>query len=265
MRVISLQEREMPIHTVEKQHFLCRYTYRRARETQAENDIGQDYFSFFIENQSIMFAVCDGVSLSFCGDVAARFLGERLVDWLQALRAEREAHMLQESLFQYLQDLTREGTAAVNQHPLPDFVTGLLREVLEEKRKHGSETMYVCGRIDVEGEQVKLVLAYQGDLRIRLFGSGSEQTYLLGDTLHTSERWSSKQGCVGGKPTVFVRQWHISEAINRVAIYSDGLALLDNYIHMPHEAELEQLVQKSQQAPTSDDVCLLDIFVREGR
>lgn len=265
MRIISLQEKETPICKIEKQPFVCRYTYRRARETQLENDIGQDYFSLAIEEDSIIFAVCDGVSLSFCGDVAARFLGDRLLDWLQELPEEREQENIQNSLSSYLKHLTEEGTQVVDSHPLPASVEGLLRDVLEEKRQHGSEAMYMCGRIDVRGDEVRVVLAYQGDSRIRMFGSEGEQTNLLGDTFHTAERWSSKQGCVGGSPAVFVQQWNGSGKINRIVVYSDGLALLDRSASMPSEEELEHFIQQSQQAPTSDDLCLLDIAIEKGR
>jgi hypothetical protein len=265
MKIVSLQEKEMPICTVEKEPFVCRYTYRRAKETQLENDIGQDYFSLFIGDGSVIFAVCDGVSLSFCGDVAARFLGERLLDWLQELPEEQEREKLQRSLSQYLNQLTEEATKTVNNYPLPSFVEGLLRDVLEEKRHHGSEAMYICGRIDVQGDQIRAVLAYQGDSRIRLFGTEGEQTQLLGDTFHTAERWSSKKGCVGGEPSVFVQGWTRIEKINRIAVYSDGLALLDESASMPSEDELEHLIQKSQQSLASDDLCLLDISIGKGR
>ncbi|UOY91678.1 hypothetical protein MUG87_14425 [Ectobacillus sp. JY-23] len=260
MKIVSLQEQETPICQIEKHSFMCRYTYRRAKETQLVNDIGQDYFSLLIQEGTLVFALCDGVSLSFCGDVAARYLGDILLDWLQGMTWDNE-DKIKQSLVTYLEKATETGTKIVNMHPLPHSVEGILRDVLEEKRLQGSEAMYVCGRIDVKNGKTKVMIAYQGDSRFRLFKDTTE-LHIPQETFHTSGRWSSRTGCVGGDPHICIWEGNV---INRIVVYSDGLARLDDVDVIPSDTQLESLILQSEAAPVSDDLCLLDISVLKGR
>src|SRR4051812_28143375 len=66
------------------------YLYDRSRDSKQGNAPGQDFITFRCEGQRLAFAVCDGVSQSFYGDLAARFLGEQLVSWLSEADLTRQ-------------------------------------------------------------------------------------------------------------------------------------------------------------------------------
>src|SRR5512138_1232221 len=77
------QGAESPVRHAEAGPFAYRYAYYRSTETRAAGDPGQDYLTFLQTGQSFVFALCDGVSQSFFGELAARALGNSLVQWLR--------------------------------------------------------------------------------------------------------------------------------------------------------------------------------------
>jgi serine/threonine protein phosphatase PrpC len=242
-----------------------RFAYARAGETQAENDIGQDYITFRIHNNSMVFAICDGVSLSFCGELAAKFLGDRLLDWLSSdsLTHRTDLEEIHAELTNHLKELVQDGSKVVRDYEISEDIIGLLRVVLEEKREHGSEATFVCGRIDLpEGEQSegRLFLSWLGDSRLRIWRDDEEKTELFGDTFHTAQRWSTSRGPVGSEPHVFQIKLDKDEMINRVTLYSDGLVDLDSFSTLPNDDTIQDLINAAGKKPTSDDIAFLDIW-----
>ncbi len=260
------QDRETPVQIVRGPSFACRYAYARSADTRKADDAGQDYLAFRQDDATFTFTLCDGVSQSFYGDLAARLLGEALLDWLwnHATPAE-DRQALEWSLTSALESLTGPATEQVQQHAVPEGVPDMLRLVLEDKRARGSESTFACGRIDLPGPGVpegRLVLAWMGDSRIRLWGPGVERTAELGGRFDIAQRWSSRRGAVNGGPNLFVAPLfgQGQRLVTRLLVYSDGLAALDRFSLPPSNATVQSLIDEAGEAPTSDDISFVEIW-----
>lgn len=76
MRLFQIDQRlEYPLSSLQAGPFSIRCTYARSRETRQGDDMGQDYITYKVTDDSILFCVCDGVSQSFYGNLAAKYLG----------------------------------------------------------------------------------------------------------------------------------------------------------------------------------------------
>ena len=177
-----------------------------------------------------------------------------------------DADSIGDGLAAYLQGLTTTASEAVQDQPLPDDIPLMLREVLEQKREYGSDSTFVCGRIDLPGPSFpsgRVVLAWIGDSRLRIWGPQGERTAELGDTFKMAERWSSSRGPVGSEPHVFVsnlkQDGHYT--ITRLLVYSDGLSVIDRYERELSNVALQDLVDESGEAATSDDVSVLELWL----
>lgn len=75
------------------------------------------------------------MGLSFHGDVAAAFLGEKLCEWLERQESPEGWNELelQSALSTFLSDLIPEATSEVENIPLDPSIGGFHKEVLEEK------------------------------------------------------------------------------------------------------------------------------------
>jgi len=240
-----------------------RYAYQRALETQQVDDIGQDYLACRYSEDELAFCICDGVSLSYFGNLASKLLGDALTNFLWELgeQAYDEAKALQEQLKQYLQQLTDSATAQLRNHVVPQHISGMLREVLEAKKAHGSESTFVCGKVQFsDSGMTKLALAWAGDTRVRMWSNELEKTSRLGGQFLTQERWSTVNGVIGEGPHVYTSTAH--GAINKLHIYTDGLIALDDWTTAPTDGELTAMLEHSLTKPTSDDITFLELEVR---
>jgi len=269
------QDGETPVQVVRDRPFAWRYAYARSADTRAAGEPGQDYLIFRHDDQTFVFALCDGVSQSFFGDLAAHFLGDELVDWLwKDLPLVLDVQAIRTALSAYLHSLTVQATEQVLHRPLPLDVPPILRDVLEQKRVQGSESTFVCGRIDLPAPslpQGRIILAWMGDSRLRLWGpeptlSGAEageRTAELGDTFHTAQRWSSRLGPVDSAPHIFITPVRLDgrDHSTRLMAYSDGLAALDQFSHSPSNFAVQDLITRAGESPTSDDVSFIEIWL----
>jgi hypothetical protein len=263
-KIALSQEFETSVYNSRTKAFKCRCAYARSAETQAVGDVGQDYLVFGQRGESIAFAVCDGVSLSFFGNLAAHILGEALVEWLlTGLPATLEKKTIGTSLKHLLLSTTRSATLAVQDYALSARMPAMLRDVLEEKRAKGSESTFVCGRLDPPGKKFpngRAVFAWLGDSRLRLWGENGELTGILGGTFETAQRWSTLTGPVGREPHLFVAPIIGSERLVRFAAYTDGLAALDDFDTIISNSEIQDLIDSTLKAATSDDVAYIEII-----
>ncbi len=259
------QDRETPVQVDHSGAFSWRYAYARSADSREAGDRGQDYLALRCEAGTLAFALCDGVGQSFFGDLAARFLGEALVNWLWSdLPRGAQARDLRRTLDAFLYALIPEATALVGSQAIPERAPSLLKEVLEQKRVLGSEATFACGRIDLPGpefERGRVVLAWMGDSRLRAWAGAEEITADLGDSFQTAQRWSSRAGPVGGQPSVSVTPV-IREslpALSRLLAYSDGLVELDRLGHPPSGFALADMLARSGEAAASDDCSYLEV------
>jgi hypothetical protein len=242
--------------------FCVRYAYGRSSDSQVSDDPGQDYIAFRINLERLAFVLCDGVSQSFYGDLAARVLGDLLLDWLW----DRTSQWCTESEFQsalatQLETWTEKGRKIVDSYRLPKDVPAMVLDVLERKRGQGSETMFVCGLLNLPDRKNKsgsIALAWMGDTRLQLWNGEDQKTRLLKASWDTNQRWSSHGGLKGGAPGTYLTNF---EEIDRVIGYSDGLVSVEQKLSQAHEGDLDSLIQKLLQSPTSDDVSLIDLVL----
>jgi hypothetical protein len=242
--------------------FCVRYAYGRSSDSQTSDDLGQDYIAFRINLERFAFVLCDGVSQSFYGDLAARVMGDLLLDWLwdrsPKWRTERE---FQSTLASQLEAWTEKGKQIVGSYRLPEDVPTMVADVLERKRDQGSETMFVCGLLNLPDRKNKrgsIALAWMGDTRLQLWMGEDQKTDLLNASWDTNQRWSSHGGLKGGTPGTYLTNF---EEVDRVIGYSDGFVSVEQKLSQANEADLDSLIQKLLQSPTSDDVSFIDLVV----
>ncbi|RJX39126.1 hypothetical protein D3P09_16675 [Paenibacillus pinisoli] len=239
------------------------YSYSRSAEARENGEAGQDYLTIIEEKEYLAFALCDGISMSYYGDIAASFLGESLLDWLISEdSALMDASRLRESLHGYLIGQAQEADKKLQRHQIPSHIKGILREVLLAKKEMGSSTIYCCGKIEwpsSNNADGRLLLAWQGDTRIRIWENGVEQQGLLGDSFHTSERWSTKSGPVGGSPHIHVGSLPCSRSgSGAVLAYSDGLKGLDASSRITKD-KITDIIAHEAADPSSDDMSIIHI------
>lgn len=267
---LSLPQRgETAVRLERNGTFAWRYAYGRAAETRVAGDAGQDYLALSADDQSVAFALCDGVSQSFYGDLAARLLGDALVRWLSVdAPASMSVEVVQASLIRLLDGLTVSIGDAIRGQELPSGCPAMLRDVLEQKRRYGSESTFIGGRLDRPGAlfpQGRFLLTWMGDSRIRLWGTSGDRTSQLRGAFSAEQRWSSRRGLVGGMPQLAVGPLSDDQGtLIRVVAYSDGLAALDQQSRLPSNAALQEIISQASNTPASDDVCYLELWVGDA-
>jgi len=258
------QHSETPVTAVRRSALSYRYAYARAAETREAGDTGQDYLTIIDGETSLIFALCDGVSQSFFGDLAARFLGDSLAQWLREdVDDIASADKLQQNLTAYLASLTTDATRAVETLALPENIPAIFRDVLEEKRAIGSQSTFVCGRIDLPDARFasgRLLLAWLGDSKLRLWRDDGVEVE-LGDTFRTEERWSTSRGVLGSVHVLASRLQRDGVAIERLMAYSDGLLALDRESSVEADGAIRSLIEAAGRSLKSDDVSYLEIWL----
>lgn len=80
--LIIPQDRRTRIQHVQRAVYGYRYAYTPSAESQSNGEKGQDALILQEDGKRFIFAVCDGVSQSFFGDLAASFLASHIVQQL---------------------------------------------------------------------------------------------------------------------------------------------------------------------------------------
>lgn len=252
------QECETPGQMVRRSAFSYRYAYARSSDNQMGGERGQDYLVLREDQQRLAFALCDGVSQSFFGDLAARSVGNALVEWLWDNRElPDDASALQDRLRQVLQRLTVVVAVQVRGLSLPDHLPAMVREVLERKRTLGTQTTFVTGLIDIA--RGWLWLAWMGDSRIRLWDrEGDEQTHEFDNLFRTAERWSSDRGVLGD---IHVLGMPLRK-VSRLVAHSDGLQSVAGLLSRSvGDDVLNGLIARAVESSASDDVSYLEVWL----
>ncbi|MEM7533700.1 MAG: hypothetical protein AAF639_16065 [Chloroflexota bacterium] len=244
-----------------------RTLYRRSHESAVHQVKGQDYLTVGCINGGIAFAVCDGVGQSFCGDLAAKFLGDTLMDSTDLLLSSMRSDDPPTALTNFLNRLVAEAAQRTDEFVLPTSTPPLLKLALEEMRTYGSETMFVYGQLVPPLEIVdsignaghQLYLCWLGDTEVQVITD--HHPIHLDATWTVQERWSTRQG-VRGADHVHFRQIPL-EQVQRILVYSDGLDSIANQLHqlVQEPDTLRVQIAEISQSPDSDDISLLDIVV----
>jgi serine/threonine protein phosphatase PrpC len=229
------------------------YVYARSFDTQKANALGQDFIAYCYDHIRIAFAVCDGVSQSFYGDLAARFLGTHLVQWLWEQTPSDEVSFVS-ALNAALSSWTSEATSLVQAKAIRANLPEMQKVALERKRANGSESMFVAGLIDRTTGQA--VLCWMGDMRLWLWDATGQAIELPDAALKTRERWSSRIGPKNGSAHGCVLSLN---DIVRITAHSDGVGKFADTFAKLAQDQLDPMVAELAKTPTSDDVSVLDI------
>jgi hypothetical protein len=238
----------------------------RSQEAQTQSLPCQDYARMVScrQGEIICFCVCDGVGSSFKGDFAARYLTESLVSWLQKLsNIPKKPAKLMRRLQPQLNQWAQEAQASLSSIEIPQELPPLVREVLEELREtYGSEAVFLCGRIDLVGEQqsatqsrkARALFCWMGNVTARLFFPPNRYVD-LGDKSNDSSRWSTVKG---GKGSLKARIL-VLDTLERLLIHTDGLDTLDEELSFLDDAELQLGIENLRCQPGNDDMTMLDL------
>lgn len=264
------QDEETLAHSAQAGPFSLIWAYSRAREAIEYAELGQDYLTFSLDDRECCLVLCDGVSQSFYGELAAQILGDAVLDWLQRPTHDREltptVDSIAEDLTDMLHRLTVAATETVERHPLPADAIPLLQEILEAKRRSGSDAMCVAARVrlrDPRTDTYELLTVELGDARLRLWRRGAEQYRSVISTDATDRRWSSRRGLVGGRPLVRLDNMTLADGNTvTLVVYSDGLVALDEASGPPDAQEIDHIIQAARQRPNSDDIAILRLDLR---
>ncbi|WP_433943225.1 hypothetical protein [Paenibacillus sp. SN-8-1] len=254
----SHQNYVYPLSEKVTSRFTCRYTYSPSDETIESGEASQDFLAVGVEGHTCRFVICDGVSLSYRGDFAASFLGQRMFNWLGHTK-----ELSGQGFEQFLCDLVPDASETVDNLEIPSDMPLLLKDVLEEKRSRGAETMYLCGRIDLPEPgrtQGRIWLAWQGDCRLRRWVDNEELITEPGSFV-TKERWSVRHGAVGGSPHVYTEDFTQQNEKHRIMIYTDGFKILDRCEDPPEMISILNriFVNQAKEAHLEDDASWLEL------
>lgn len=233
------------------------YLFDRSRDSKKNNAPGQDFICYAHDGQRLTFAVCDGVSQSFYGDLAAHYIGEHLVAWLAALTITDDAAFDTE-LDRMLKAWVDDANAQVQIKPLKSSLPPMLKDALERKRENGSEAMFIAGRVDLAARQ--LAICWMGDMRFWLWDNHGAAMDIPDAVWETKERWSSrigpKSGAGEGYAHTLVRSLN---GVTRLTVHSDGIGSRTDALRTLSLASLDQLAIDLGSAPASDDVSIFDV------
>lgn len=252
---------------MEQRCYRLRYAYFRSLDCQWQNTRGQDYLELRCEESQVAVAVADGVGQSFYGDLAARLIGARLLAWLWELASIPMwvPSALEESLLSLLALATKDGTRQVQNQLLPSGVPALHLEVLEKKRRLGSEAMLAGALVQMRCAAYpygRLLLAWLGDTRVQLAApDASDLSAELATDWNGRRRWSTRRGVVGGTPGILVTDLR---GIGRVAVHTDGLGPVAHDLRRNvSDGALAQRLRGLVSSAGSDDVAFAELVLTE--
>ena len=246
-----------------------RYMYQRSSESRTNGQPGQDYLVWRYKEQDdekiLGFAICDGVGGSFCGEVAAQYLGNKLInDFIFPVGYTLERLSIsevKEETINYLLKWKEAGHNEVEKRPLPADIPPMLKQALEQQRQYGSEAVFVCGRLVLRDDKAKLILIWMGDTQVLLFDKAG-QPVDVGGRWSNTDRWSTKTGIKGQ-----VQAW-VGDVktfnIKRIIAFSDGLNSIANSIYHLTNTEVRREALRLLEQPSSDDISLIDITLFEA-
>ena len=261
------QKERVGLSTLSSPHADVQYLYQPSYDSLEEGVEGQDYVVVGAGGGVVLFALCDGVGQSFFGQLAAKFLGDTLLDWLGTLEPVVEQRAVADRLTALLTGLTAAGQRQVESYTLPADLAPLVRAAWEDQRDYGSETMFVCGRLHFgsgigdAGARGQCVLCWLGDSEIQVFDHDGAPLD-LGADWSSDERWSTRQGIKGAKAAhVWTCDLH---RIGQIVAYSDGLdRVKDCLIHLVSDPDaLRHEITQLYNSPQSDDISLVSISPR---
>lgn len=237
----SKQTENTPVTHVEWGPFRVRYAYSLSYERVTGNRPSNDYLEWNASDDTLVFALCDGVETSFAGGSAARFLGRRLVEWLSALPAEQA------------EDL--EKVKSLLDAALVEWMPAAQRAV--HSKVKASEAVFTCGRISAGPDGLRGFMAGSGLILVRLYDRKARDVSFT-PLRHAYDRWSTLRGLRG---QIFVEPLGPRPPLQRMMLFTDGLSELEDKLSAYSDAELQTAILESFMSVLNDDISLLDVQI----
>ncbi|NDJ51635.1 MAG: protein phosphatase 2C domain-containing protein [Chloroflexi bacterium] len=251
-RHVVPQDKETVLTTHQTPFGTALYLYARSADSVAAETVGQDYITFQYNNSNLSFAVCDGVGQSFMGDLAARLLGDALIDWLWEIERPESDEAFSEQVGEALDDFTKDTAEQVAEFALPPELPPIVKQALEMQRDYGSEAMFVAARVCLDAAVPWIAICWLGDAPVAAIDIDG-RLMDLGPKGGTAERWNATTGAKGTVHTWVGDAKHVA----RVAGYTDGLGVEK----VPTDEDLAKMMQNWLTSPPIDDAALFDIRV----
>lgn len=227
--------------------------YRKSLDCH-ESDYGQDAIEFRMDHRHVVAVVADGVSQSFFGDLAARYVGHELC---KSLWNYRSAPLAGADLQQRLEKARAGIESEIARFELPLDLSKAERESLERKRSQvGSHAVFVAVVVDLAQRTARFYRV--GDAAMAFVQEGDTRTQQL--VSDDKARWTSLAGLTGPLLVCDV------PGVRRVMLFSDGWrddsrapgARLRDSDWFAAESEA------AQQLSSGDDVAVLEIVKLSG-
>lgn len=255
-----------------KGHFLIRCAYSRSAECQQADHEGQDYLVFRADPRKFVFALCDGVSGSFFGDLAAKRVGDKLINWLWALPSIDPPEVNSDyvnNLEVFLNGIAPQIQKEVDLLDIKWVDPPALIPILDKKRINGSQTTMVCGVFYAPSQTLPKGRArffWLGNSRLHIWSKGTDQSQLLNALWTDKNRWYSTKG-VEGKIQSFVGDL---SSIDSFVAHSDGFnhalldvenepKLIDNFHPGLPKNIIDETITTLQKLPKNDDVSYIEV------
>ena len=215
--------------------------YRRSLDFDASNLPGQDFAAVRASSEYLVGVVADGVSRSFYGHLAAQHVSMGL---LHTLWNERQHPPDATELSSVLRDFERPLCKAVESYQIPEHLPQLQRNVLENRRPKGSQSVFAAFIADLENSVFTL---YQvGDVDAVVHAYDQENGHLIRSP--KEGRWSSH-----GETELLMKR-SVLQNVQALVIKSDGAGSAWGCDRNPptlDEVAFERMARESAQA---DDV-----------
>ena len=253
---------ETPVSFVSAPGAYVRFAYSRSSDSMNSQIEGQDYLCFQHNDQRLVFVVCDGVGSSFCGNLAARILGDALLEWLWTLDVTYLGgpSALNEAAVSYLNRIQKQAQLEVSEYEIPGEMSGLVRQALEAQRVYGSEAIFAACRIDHPSPMIPdglISVMWMGDTQIHVIDE-EEHEFDLGGEWNNANRWSTVQG-TKGRMFTWMREL---QGVGRAYAFTDGLNAHAENLAEYGDSKLDREIHAGAKLPTSDDVALVDVVLR---
>jgi hypothetical protein len=263
------QLREQPLFEFNKGHFRIRCAYSRSADCQQQDHEAQDYLLFRNNARKFVFCLCDGVGGSFFGDIAAKRLGDEIINWLWSLPGNT-LKQANESL-----PLAMEGTlnqlAIRVQEEIKNMDLGwidppALVPVLEKKRTNGSHTTMVCGLLQAPSKSIpdgKAIFFWLGNSRLHIWGEGINKTDSLNAIWSDRFRWTTTYGVRGPIQSYFTDLNSIDTFIAHSDGFDEAITGDERLIHdfrpgIP-ERSINDAINILQTLAKSDDISFIEV------
>lgn len=260
------QKKEMVSPLIRLDPYYFRLAYERSNDSVESSSPGQDYLLFSQTDNILLFAVCDGVSQSFMGDIGAKILGNALIQFLSQIDIYNESPKIEADFNQYLHTITKDATEQISSYVLPDNLPKMLKDVLEEKRLLGSQSTFVCGRIDLPSQtnpKGNLILFWMGDTRLRFWNMAGFELLDFKDKFITAQRWSTLSGPIGGASNFYkapLSSDNLEHSLGRLIIFTDGLPNKFISNHVFSKKEILDIIQQTRTYPENDDIAVFEFW-----